>query len=380
MSANMKSFASDNYAGAHPAILEAIAAANAYHVPSYGEDHYTEAAYKALKKQFGESTHTRLLYNGTSANILCLSALMKPWDGVIAAKTAHVNTDECGAPERVAGIKVIPVDSDNGKLTVEAIVPIVEHLQGFEHARQPKLISISNVSELGTLYTPEETRNLAEYAHANDMYLHVDGARLANAAAAQGVSLAALTSEAGVDALSLGGTKNGMLYGDAALWFDKAAEEVEAGSFMLCKASAMLGSKLRFLAAQFQAMYQDDLWLRCAKQANDMALRLAKGLIDSSPADDRLPDSSLPSSCEIAFIDVGDDISAQGLEGKLANEVFAYLPKAIVAPLQKQFHFYTWEEGKGSSATDCVRWVTSWDTTEEEVDDLLRCLRMQLGQ
>jgi len=362
----MKSFASDNYAGAHPAVIEAVAAANVQHVPSYGEDHYTKAAYTALKQQFGASTHTRLLYNGTSANILCLSALMKPWDGVIATKMSHINTDECGAPERVAGIKVIPIDSDNGKLTIEAIAPVVEQLQGFEHARQPKVISISNVSELGTLYTPEETRKLAEYAHANDMYLHVDGARLANAAAAQGVSLAALTSEAGVDALSLGGTKNGMLYGDAALWFGKAAEEVKAGSFMLCKASAMLGSKMRFLAAQFCAMYQDDLWLHCAAQANDMALRLAQGIATSSFSD----------VCEIAFVDAGDTgSSTQSLEGKLANEVFAYLPKAIVAPLQEQFHFYTWEEGQGErGTTDCVRWVTSWDSTEEEVDVLLAAL------
>jgi len=358
----MKSFASDNYAGAHPAVLEAVAAANTGHVPSYGEDYYTEAAYKALEKQFGADTHTRLLYNGTSANILCLSALLKPWDGVIATKMSHINTDECGAPERLAGIKVIPVDSDNGKLTVETVAPVVEHLQGFEHARQPKVISISNVAELGTLYTPEETRKLAEYAHAHNMYLHVDGARLANAAAAQGVSLAALTSEAGVDALSLGGTKNGMMCGDAALWFGKAAEEVEAGSFMLCKASSMLGSKLRFIAAQFSAMYQEDLWLQCAQQANDKALRLAQGL---------------PKSCEITFAKARSDGS---LEGRLANEVFAYLPKAIVAPLQEEFHFYTWEEGQGErSGTDCVRWVTSWDTSEEEVDALLAALGAALA-
>ena len=347
----MKSFASDNYAGVHPAILEALSAANTDHVPSYGADHYTEAAFAALRSQFGEDTHARFLFNGTAANILCLSALMKPWDGVITAKTAHVNTDECGAPERVAGIKVIPIDSEDGKLTVEAISPAIEHLQGFEHARQPKVISISNVSELGTLYTPEETRRLADYAHSKGMYLHVDGARLANAAAALDVSLAALTTEAGVDALSLGGTKNGMMYGDAALWFGKAAEEVRLGSFMLCKASSMLGSKMRFLAAQFSAMYGTELWLHCAARANAMAQRLAGGL---------------PDCCEIAY--VSDE---QG--GQLANEVFAHLPKDVIVPLQEKFHFYTWEEGAGD--TNCVRWVTSWDTLEEEVDALLDAVR-----
>ena len=340
----MKSFASDNYAGAHSAVLSALTQANAGHVPSYGDDPYTEAAVSVLQNQFGADTHTRFLFNGTSANILCLSALMKPWDGVIAASTAHINTDECGAPERVAGIKVIAVDTPDGKLTPALIAPVVEQLQDFEHARQPKVVSISNVSELGTIYTPEETHALAEYVHSRNMYLHVDGARLANAAAAQEVSLAALSSAAGVDALSLGGTKNGMLFGDGALWFGQAAEEVRAGSFMLCKASSMLGSKLRFLSAQFVAMFEGDLWLECAAQANAMARRLAEGL---------------PGSCELAY-------------PPAANEVFAHLPKGIIVPLQERFHFYTWKTGAGD--TDCVRWVTSWDTTTEEVDSLLVAL------
>jgi len=351
----MKSFASDNYAGTHPAIMSALIRANDDHVPSYGDDSYTKKAVSALQAQFGQDTHVRLLFNGTSANILCLSALMKPWDGVIAASTAHINTDECGAPERVAGIKVIGIDTDDGKLTVDAIAPVVEHLQGFEHARQPKVISISNVAELGTLYSVEETRALADYAHSKGIYLHVDGARLANAAAAQNVSLAALTSEAGVDALSLGGTKNGMMVGDAALWFGKAAEEVKNGSFMLCKASSMLSSKMRYLGAQFSEMYGTELWLHCATHANAMARRLADGL---------------PGNCEIAFV--------RCCEG-LANEVFAYLPKAVIAPLQEKFHFYTWEEGSEESGVDCVRWVTSWDTTESEVDELLAGIRSALG-
>lgn len=348
----MKGFASDNYAGVHPAILEAITRANVDHVPSYGEDPYTESAYSALRAQFGEDTHARLLYNGTSANILCLSALMKPWDGVIAASTAHINTDECGAPERVAGIKVIPVDTVDGKLTVEAVEPLVDHLQGFEHARQPRVISISNVAELSPVYTIEETRALADFAHSKNMYLHVDGARIANAAAALGVTLAELTSKAGVDALSLGGTKNGLLYGDAALWFGKAAEEVKAGSFMLCKASSMLGSKLRFLGVQFAEMYGTDLWYKCAGSANARARRLVEGL---------------PGDFEIAYAS----------REPLANEVFAHLPKEIVKPLQDQFHFYTWEEGPAD--TDCIRWVTSWDTTEKEVDALLEGIKAALA-
>jgi threonine aldolase len=281
---------------------------------------------------------------------------MQPWDGVIAAKTAHINTDECGAPERVAGIKVIEVDTECGKLKPDAIAPIVNHLQGFEHARQPKIISISNVAELGSMYSPEETKALADFAHSKGMYLHVDGARLANAAAAQGVSLAALSSEAGVDVLSLGGTKNGLMYGDAALWFGKAADEVKATSFMLCKASSMLGSKMRFLSAQFGAMYGTDLWHSCASHANAMALRLAKGL---------------PKTCEIAFVD--DALAQDDTQGRsLANELFAWMPAEIVPALQEEFHFYTWEAGV--DGRDCVRWVTSWDTTEEEVDALLAAI------
>jgi len=357
----VKSFASDNYAGVHPAILDAIAAANVDHVPSYGEDHYTERAMDALRQIFGSDMHARLCYNGTSANILCLSALMRPWDGVIAADTAHINTDECGAPERLAGIKVISVDAPDGKLTVDRLAPVVEHLQGFEHARQPRVISISNVAELGTLYTPAETAALADFAHSRDMYLHVDGARIANAAAAQGVSLAALTVDAGVDALSLGGTKNGMLYGDGALWFGKAASEVAASSFMLSKASAMMGSKLRFLSVQFEAMYGTELWLHCATHANAMARRLADGL---------------PDGCEVAFV---DDTRM------LANEVFAWLPKEQLPALQEEFHFYTWEEGPAvesgapHAGYDCVRWVCSWDTTEAEVDAFLDRLKESLS-
>ena len=345
----MKSFASDNYSGAHPAVLEAITRANVDHVPSYGDDSYTQAATEVLQSHFGADTHVRFLFNGTSANILSLSALMRPWDGVVSAGVAHVNTDECGAPERVAGIKMLAVDTPDGKLTVDLVAPLIEQLQEFSHVRQPKVLSISNVSELGTIYTPAETRALANYVHSRDMYLHVDGARLANAAAAQGVSLAALTVDAGVDALSLGGTKNGMLYGDAALWFGDAANEVRDGSFMLCKASSMLGSKLRFLSVQFSAMYAGNLWLECATQANAMARKLVDGL---------------PDGCEIAY-------------SPDANEVFVHLPKGIVAPLQERFHFYTWAAGQGD--TDCVRWVTSWDTTAAEVDALLAGINKALS-
>ncbi|MCL2679987.1 MAG: aminotransferase class I/II-fold pyridoxal phosphate-dependent enzyme [Coriobacteriia bacterium] len=345
----MKSFASDNYAGAHPAVLDALLQVNVDHVPSYGDDPYTEAALAALGEHFGTQMHARFVFNGTAANILCLSALLAPWDAVIAARTAHINTDECGAPERVAGIKVITVDTPDGKLTPELIAPTIESLQGFQHARQPKVVSISNVSELGTVYTPAETRELAEYVHSRNMYLHVDGARLANAAAAQGVGLADLTTAAGVDALSLGGTKNGMLCGEAALWFGAAASAVQDNSFMLCKASAMLGSKTRFLSAQFSALYGSDLWQLCATQANTMAARLARGL---------------PDSCTLAY-------------APDANEVFAHLPKDSIAPLQQRFHFYTWQEGSADS--DCVRWVTSWDTRPEEVDALLDDLTSRIS-
>jgi len=337
----MKGFASDNYAGVHPAIMERLARVNVGHVPSYGEDPYTDAAVETLREHFGSDTHVRFVFNGTAANILCLDALATDYESVICADSAHINTDECGAPEKIARLKMNPIATPTGKLCAEAIAPVIDHFQGFEHGRQPRVVSISNVTELGTIYTPDELKELAEYVHSRGLLLHCDGARLANAAAALGVSLAALSSEAGVDALSLGGTKNGMMCGEAALWFGETAAMVRDTSFLLRKSSGMLGSKMRYISAQFSAMFEGDLWLECARHANKMAQRLIDGL---------------PAGVELAY-------------PSQANEIFAYLPQEIIAPLQEEFHFYTWDEPSG-----CVRWVVSWDTTEEEVDSLLKAL------
>lgn len=335
-----RGFGSDNHAGVHPEVLAAIADANAGHAHAYGDDPWTAEAHAAIRKLVGDdAAQVALVWNGTGANVVGLATGARPWESVICATTAHINSDECGAPEHIANVKLVPVATTDGKLTPELVEP---HLTGFgfEHHAQPRIISVSQVSELGTLYTPDELRALADQAHCHGMLLHVDGARLANAAVGLGCSLAQITGEAGVDILSLGGTKNGMLAGEAVVLFGDALTDDLP---YVRKQSGQLASKMRFVAAQFSAMYGGDLWSRCAIQANAMATRLANG------ARDRGVELAHPTQ---------------------ANEVFALLPEQRVADLAARFHFYTWQRAERPSHT-IVRWVTSWDTTAEDVDALL---------
>jgi threonine aldolase len=327
-----RGFASDNAATVHPEVLAAVARANVGHASGYGHDPYSRQIARRFAEHFGDGARAFLVFNGTAANVLCLRAACRPWEAAICTETAHLNVDECGAPEAIAGVKLISARTDHGKLTPELVEQLNRRV-GDEHAVQPRVVSVSQATELGTVYTPDELRALAHAAHAHGLKLHVDGARLSNAAAALGVPLRALTVDAGVDLLSFGGTKNGLLAGEAVVFLEPGLAE---GFDYLRKQSLQLASKMRFLAAQFDALLTDELWLRCARHANKMAASLAQAV-------DGLPGLSITRPVQ-------------------ANAVFATLPPEATTRLQEQFPFYVWDEASGE-----VRWMCSWDTTEEDV-------------
>ena len=328
----LRGFASDNYSGVHPEILDAIVAANGGHQVSYGGDVYTERLREVFRQHFGADARAYPVLNGTGANVVALQAMCDRWGSVICAGSAHIHVDESGAPEKVAGLKLLTVPAEHGKLTVAAIR---REARGFddEHRAQPQVVSLAQATELGTVYTPEEIREIADFAHGHGMRLHVDGARLTNAAASLGVPLRALTTDAGVDIVSFGGTKSGMLLGEAVVVLDPA---LDRGLDRLRKASMQLASKMRFLSAQFLALLEGDLWLRNATHANTMAALLHERVKD------------LPG------VRVSHPVQA--------NAVFARLPADALAALHRDFHFYTWDEEAGEA-----RWMTSFDTTAEDI-------------
>ena len=321
-------------------MLAAIERANVGHAFGYGHDPLTERLEQVFARHFGERAKAFPVWGGSGANILCLRAACRGWEGVICAATAHLNVDECGAPEAIAGLKLLLVETDDGKLTPGLTEPLIARV-GDEHAVQPRLISISNCTELGTVYTPDEVRALAELAHSRGLLLHVDGARLSNAAAALGVPLAALSAEVGVDLLSLGGTKNGLLGAEAVVFLEPALAE---GFEFLRKQSLQLASKMRFLSAQLEALLDGDLWLRCASHANAMAARLAEELTGVSGVRITRPVQT--------------------------NAVFAVLPETAAELLRRDWDFYMWDEAAGEA-----RWMCSWDTTEEDVDAFAAAVR-----
>jgi threonine aldolase len=329
----VKGFGSDNHAGALPEALAAMAAANTGHAHSYGHDEWTARAEARFRAHFGEQASAFLVFNGTGANVVALRALCRPWEAVICAETAHLNVDECGAPEHVGGLKLLPVATPDGKLTPDLVRPRLIRF-GDEHAIQPRVVSITQSTELGTVYSMAEVRDLAELAHEEGLLLHVDGARLANAAAALGVTLGELTTDLGVDALSFGGTKNGLVIGEAVVLLRPGLSEAMP---YLRKQSMQLASKMRFVAAQFEALLSDDLWRRPAAHANAMAQRLAD-------AAGHLPGVTITQPVQ-------------------ANAVFAILPPGAAERLRERSFFYTWDERTGE-----VRWMCSWDTTGEDVD------------
>ena len=329
----MRNFASDNYAPAHPDVLAAIAEANSGPAKPYGADPWTARAEELLRAHLGEQAQSFLVFNGTGANVLCFRALCRPWESVVCAATAHVNVDEGGAPERIAGVKLHALPTPDGKLTPELVAPLLWR-NGDEHAVQPRVVSVTQSSELGTRYSPDELAALADFAHEHGMLLHVDGARLANAAAGLGVPLRAVATDAGVDALSFGATKNGVLLGEAVVFL---RPELADGLPYLRKQTLQLASKGRYLAAQMIALLEGDLWRRNAAHANAMAARLASAVAD-------VPGVRITQAVE-------------------ANAVFAVIAPAATAALQRDFHFYVWDEPAGE-----VRWMCSWDTTSGDVD------------
>jgi threonine aldolase len=339
-----RGFASDNYAGVHPEILEALALANGGHLPSYGADVYTEAATEVFKSHFGEQAEVFFAFNGTGANVISLQAMTKRWDAVICADSAHINVDECGAAEKVAGLKLLSVATPDGKLTPE-LVDV--HAWGFGdvHHAQPRVVSITQSTELGTVYTVPELQALTTHVHELGMRVHLDGARIANAAVALNLPLRAFTTDAGIDVLSFGGTKNGLMYGEAIVVLDPSAVD---GVAFLRKASMQLASKMRFVGVQFEHLLGGDLWLRGATHANAMAQRLAAAVRD------------------IDGVQLTREVQA--------NAVFAILPPEVTARLQEQFHFYTWSEHTGE-----VRWMCSFDTTETDIDDFAAAIAKELS-
>jgi threonine aldolase len=326
-------FNSDNYAPVLPEVMEALHAVNAGHEPAYGADAATARVEALMRAEFGDDAHAFLVLNGTAANVVSLRALLRPWEGVVCAESAHLNVDEGGAPERIGGFKLLPVATPDGKLTPELVERWIVRI-GDEHAVQPGVVSVTQSTELGTLYTPEELRALAGHAHGHGMRLHVDGSRLTNAAAALGVPLRAITADAGADAVSFGGTKAGLMLGEAVVLLGGG---LEGALPYLRKQSMQLASKMRFVAAQFEALLTDELWRRAAGRANAMAARLAAAV--------------------------------EGLDGVRitqpvqANVVFAVLPPGVAGRLQREWGFYTWSEHTGE-----VRWMCAHDTRAEDVD------------
>ena len=335
-----RSFASDNNAGVHPEIIAAVKRANEGHVIAYGDDPCTARAIKLFQKHFGRDVAVYFVFGGTGANVLGLKAITRSHQAIICAESAHVNVDECGAPENFTGCKLLTVQTTDGKLRVDHIKPLL-HGIGVEHHVQPAVITISQATEMGTIYTKKELKTLATFAHDNGMLLHVDGARLANAAVSLEASLKEITADAGVDVLSFGGTKNGMMYGEAVVFFDpKLADDFK----FIRKQGMHLPSKMRFISAQFEAMLSGDLWRRGPTHANRMARLLASELA-------KLPQIKITQPVE-------------------SNGVFAVIPKKYIPTLQKKYFFYVWNEEISE-----VRLMASFDTTDDDIRSFVKFVR-----
>ncbi|MCB0282368.1 MAG: low specificity L-threonine aldolase [Calditrichae bacterium] len=338
---NKKSFASDNNAGVHPLILEAIANCNEGHVVGYGDDPYTRSAIKTIKEFTDDSADVFFVYGGTGANVLAIGSMCRPFESVICAATAHINVDECGAPERFSGAKLVDVPTTDGKLNPALIRPFL-HGFDFEHHSQPKAISISQPTELGTVYSLSELEDLRKLADEFGLYLHMDGARIANAAVALDCSLRELTFEAGMDIVSFGGNKNGLMFGEALIFFNKKLSE----NFKYMRKQGMqLHSKMRFISVQFETYLKSGLWKENARHANKMALVLAEKL------------KELPS------VKITQPVQT--------NAVFAIIPEQIKLQLIKDYFFYDWDIHKGE-----VRWMTAFDMDEVTITEFVNRIKL----
>ncbi|MGJ0204053.1 beta-eliminating lyase-related protein [Leucobacter sp. gxy201] len=346
----LRGFASDNYSGVHPEVLAAIGVANGGHQVAYGEDDYTARLGEVVVQHFGEGATVWPVFNGTGANVVGLQAMLPRWGAVICAATAHIHVDEGGAPEKSAGIKLLPVPTPDGKLTPELIAAEAWGW-GDEHRAQPLVVYLTQSTELGTLYTVDELRAICDYAHEHGMRVYMDGARLSNAAASLGLPLAAFTTDVGVDVLSFGGTKNGALGAEAIIVLHP---EAAPGLIYLRKNQMQLASKMRFVSAQLLALLDGDLYLRNAGHANAMAGRLRDGIE--------------------AGIAAGELAGVGFTQATDANAVFATLPDGVADRLRERFRFYDWDASKNE-----VRWVCGFDTTEGDIDAFLAALGAELA-
>jgi threonine aldolase len=340
-----RGFASDNNAGVHPEIFKELSAANEGHAIGYGSDIYTEQAKELFKKHFGRDTEIFFVFTGTAANVLGLSAVTRSWNSVIAASTAHLEQDECGAPEKFIGCKVLTVDTPDGKLNNTLIET---HLHGFdfEHHSQPKVVSVTQSTEMGTVYTSSEIREIADFVHSKGLLLHMDGARISNAAVFLDQPFRTFTTDAGVDILSFGGTKNGMMSGEAICFLKPGI----AGDFRYIRKQGMqLASKMRFISAQYLAWFRNDLWKELAEHSNNMARLLAAGL-------NQFPELKVTQKVE-------------------SNGIFVIIPIEIAKRMQENYFFYPWNEKISE-----YRLMTSWDTQEEDIEGFIRLLKKELGK
>lgn len=334
------SFGSDNHSAIAPEILEAIATANQGFEVAYGEDPYTAKAEEIFRDMFGPDTSSFFVFNGTGANILCLKAMTNTFNSILCPETAHINVDECGAPEKLTGCKLIPLSQINGKVNATVVRRELKGF-GFQHHSQPKVLSISQPTELGTLYTKNEIQELAGLMHSVGGYLHIDGSRISNAAAAMKLPIREFTSDCGVDALSFGGTKNGLMIGEAVVFFRK---ELADNFLYLRKQASQLYSKNRFIAAQFITFLSSGLNIKLASRSNEMAQYLYSQL------------KSIPAV-----------IIARPVQ---TNAVFAVIPREISDKLREKHYFYTWDEESGE-----VRWMCSFNTKKEDIDLFIRDLK-----
>lgn len=340
----MKMFMSDNNSGVHPKIMEAIVNVNDGHDYSYGNDRTTEKAIEKICELMGKDVDVYFVTTGTAANVISLSGILRPYEAVVCADTAHINVDECGALERFSGAKILQVPNENGKINVEGVRKFL-HSIGDEHQSQPRVISISQTTEMGTLYSIDEIRELANFAHENNMYLHVDGARIANAVVALNTSFKEMIRDTGVDILSFGGTKNGMMMGEAIVSFN---EDISKSFKFHRKQGMQLISKMRFVSAQFVAYLTDELWKKNALNSNKMGKYFVNQL-------SQFPQIKLK----------------EGLE---TNIIFAHMDKDLIQALRERFDFYVMDEETG-----LIRLVTSFDTTKEDIDEFIAYIKNCLG-
>ena len=339
-----RGFGSDNNAGIHPEILKEITASNGWHVTGYGSDIYTERALSIFKEHLGSSTETFFVFTGTGANVLGLSAITSPWNSIITASTSHLEGDECGAPEKYIGCKVLVVDTPDGKISPELIE---KHMHGldFEHHSQPKVVSITQSTEMGTVYTVDEILKIAAFAHARGMLLHMDGARIANAAVSLNLPFKTFTTDAGVDVLSFGGTKNGMMFGESVCFLKPGLSK----DFKYIRKQGMqLASKMRFISAQYIGYFRNDLWKTCASHSNAMAKLLADEL-------NQVPGVKVTQKVE-------------------SNGVFVIIPSDVAEKMREYYFFYPWDEKKSE-----WRLMASWDTEEKDIEDFIELLKRELN-